>query len=94
MHSGLSLTDPSGVGRKRWLFSTAADYTRGFLTQFIEHPSATGDTNILRRQTYTYTQDANQMPAVQSVQTELDPNTADAKTMKTDQTVDLYGNVT
>ena len=65
MHSSRSLTDPSGIGRKRWLFSTAADYTRGFLTQYIEHPSATGDTIILRRHTYTYTQDANQMPSVQ-----------------------------
>ncbi len=34
------------------------------------------------------------MPAVQSVTTDLDPNTANAKTMKTDQTVDLYGNLT
>ena len=73
---------------------TAADYTRGFLSQYVEHPTATGDTNILRRHTYTYTQDTNQMPTVQSVTTELDPNTADAKTTKTDQTVDLYGNVT
>ena len=94
MHSSLSLTDPSGIGRKRWLFSTAADYTRGFLSQYVEHPTATGDTNILRRHTYTYTQDTNQMPTVQSVTTEFDPNTADAKTTKTDQTVDLYGNVT
>ncbi len=94
MHSSLALTDPSGVGRKRWLFSTASNYTRGFLTQYFEHPTATGDTDILRRHTYTYTQDANQMPAVQSVTTDLNPNTANAKTMKTDQTVDLYGNVT
>ncbi len=33
MHSSLALTDPSGVGRKCWLFSSANDYTRGFLTQ-------------------------------------------------------------
>ena len=94
MHSSLSLTDPSGVGRKRWLFSTANDYTRGFLTQYFEHPTATGNTNILRQHTYSYTQDSNQMPYVQSVTTDLDPGTTDAKTMKTDQTVDNYGNVT
>jgi RHS repeat-associated protein len=94
MHSSLELTDPSGVGRKRWLFSTANDYTRGFLTEFYEHPTSSGNSNILRKHTYTYTQDANQMPYVASVTTDLDPGTADAKTMKTDQTVDVYGNVT
>ncbi len=94
MHSSLELTDPSGVGRKRWIFSTANDYTRGFLNEFYEHPTSTGNSNILRKHTYTYTQDANQMPYVQSVTTDLDPGTASAKTMKTDQTLDVYGNVT
>ncbi len=93
LHTSLIVKDPSTVGAKKWTFSSANDYTRGFLTQLDE----TADwalATTLRRHVFTYAQDANTVPYLKATNTTLNPGTGAARESRTEQTVDLYGNVT
>ena len=93
MHTSLVVKDPSTVGAKKWFFSSANNYTRGFVTQLDE--AADWDfATVLRRSVMTYAQDANTVPYLKSTNTTLNPGTGSSKETRTEQTLDIYGNVT
>jgi RHS repeat-associated protein len=91
LHSGMTLTDASGTGKRAWTFSTTANYSRGLETR-MEEQTAAGV--AVRRQNTTWAASSSGRPYVQAINTVLDPGTGDQKETRTWQAIDADGNVT
>jgi len=92
MHTALTITDVSAGAAKDWTFSSVANYTRGMVTRYDERASS--NSTVLRRNDFTYTQDANGMPYTAAVTTTLDVGSGSQQQTKSEQTMDGWGNVT
>jgi RHS repeat-associated protein len=93
VHGFATLDDPSGVGQKKWFFSTAGSAWQLGLQTALEVRAAAGQ-SVLQRQDYTWAQNAAGQPYMASQMTTHDPGAAYQKQSKTEQTVDTYGNAT
>ncbi|MFN8006848.1 MAG: hypothetical protein U0V70_07470 [Terriglobia bacterium] len=88
-----TVDDPGGVGQKLWNFNTTiGSWQLGLLASLVETSGSGGTT--LRQQDYTWTRDTANNPYVSAVLTTLDPGQSYQKQSKTEQTMDIYGNVT
>jgi hypothetical protein len=85
-HGWAKLTDP-GPGQKQWTFDAA-----GRMAGYAER-AADGQPDLLRK-TMTWAADSVGRAYVSSVVTEHDPGTTSAKSQKTEQWLDDWGNVT
>ncbi|MBL8177793.1 MAG: hypothetical protein JNK48_24155 [Bryobacterales bacterium] len=90
--SQATLDDPSGTGQRVWYFTTAAGFTQGLVWKFEQKhmPGAV----VKRRQEYTWVQDGAGRPYIGTVLATADPGQTYQKQSKTEQTLDVYGNVT
>ena len=91
MHTALTVVDVGAAAAKDWTFSSVANYTRGMITRYDERGTSGG---VLRRNDFTYVQDANGMPYTSAVTTTIDVGTGSQMVTKTEQTLDVYGNAT
>ncbi len=91
-HALTTLADPGGVGQKAWSFTTTGTWQMGLVSSLEERAAAGG--TLLRKQDYTWTQDAAGSPYISSVLTTPEPGGAFQKQSKTEQTLDTKGNVT
>ena len=91
VHQFTKLDDPGGVGEKYWAFATSG-LPMGLVTQYQgrELPGPVTKT----QNDYTWTQDSAGNSYIASTTTTADPGQSYAAAKKTDQTVDIYGNVT
>ena len=81
-HERTNLTDPSNDGRKRWYFSTAANFTQGLLTKYVEQvgPStAWTDKTVVDN---TWAQSGSNNVYIQESLSTIDPGTAFQKQSK------------
>jgi hypothetical protein len=93
VHSYAHLYDPGGTGSRMWYFMSDLgtwEMALALVYEEREQPSQT----VKHRRNYNYVRDPNGNPYVSSVLTTLDPGTAYEKQSKTEQTLDIYGNVT
>jgi RHS repeat-associated protein len=91
LHSYTIIDDPGGVGEKYWAFSLSGANT-GMVTQYqgrkLPGPVA------LTQNDFTWAQDANGNLFIRSALTTQDPGQTYQAQKRTDQDVDIYGNVT
>lgn len=81
-HERTNLTDPSNDGRKRWYFSTTANFTQGLLTKYVEQvgPStAWVDKTVVDN---TWAQSGSNNVYIQESLSTIDPGTAFQKQSK------------
>ncbi len=95
VHATTKLVDASGVGAKTWKFVTpnttgAVGWQTGLLSDFVQGQG----TAVLSHDSFTWVQDAAGNPYIGAKVSTLDEGTVAAKSMKTTQTLDQYGNVT
>jgi RHS repeat-associated protein len=81
-HSATVLTDPSGNGRKRWEYSTAANFTQGLQTAFEEHHNNSGSWVVKARTENTWAQSGSSNLYIQEALSTIDPGTAFSKQSK------------
>ncbi|MGC9969496.1 MAG: hypothetical protein ABSE56_02780 [Bryobacteraceae bacterium] len=92
LHAWTTLADPTGAAKYWSFFTDTAQWTVGLLSGFEGRTSSGGA--AIRTQSYTWAQDSMSRPYLAQVQTTLDPGTGNARTSKTEQLLDAYGNVT
>jgi len=92
VHSQAVIDDPGGQGQRAWNFTTVAGFNIGLVSSF-EQRQMPGSV-VKAKQEYTWTQDANLRPYISAVVATIDPGTGNQKQSKTEQTLDVYGNVT
>jgi hypothetical protein len=91
VHQHTVLDDPGGVGEKYWSFATSG-LAEGLVTQY-QGRQLPGPVAKVQND-YTWIQDANSNSYISSVTTTADPGQSYAAAKMTNQTVDIYGNVT
>lgn len=91
IHQFTQLDDPGGVGEKYWAFAPSGA-SAGLVTQY-EGRELPGPVPKIRND-YTWVQDAVGNNYIGSATTTADPGQTYAAAKKTDQTVDVHGNVT
>ena len=91
LHSFTTIDDPGGVGEKYWAFSLSGANT-SMVTQYQgrQFPGPVA----LTQNDFTWQQDANGDLFIQSALTTQDPGQSYQAQKRTDQNVDIYGNVT
>lgn len=95
MHADTTVVDASGIGRRVWQFSTAADFKQGLETRYDEDDYSGGTWKTLARRENTWAQQGtSQQRYVSEVLSTMDVSLASQKQTKTTQTIDEYGNVT
>ena len=90
VHQFTTLADPGGMGQKRWVFSQSGANIG--LTTSYQGQQLPGPTTMLEND-FTWNQDANGNFYIGSTLTTWNPGSSQVQT-KTNQTVDVYGNVT
>jgi len=90
--SQATLDDASGTGQRVWNFGTATGLTNGLVTSYEQRHTPGPVTK--RKQDYTWVQDANGRPYIGTVLVTIDPGQSYQKQSKTEQTLDVYGNLT
>ena len=85
-HAWAALQNPGGTGEKAWWFNS------GGLNTAYEDRLAPGQP-AMRRQDFTWTQDAAGTPYIGTALTTLDPGTAWQAQFKTEQSLDTHGSV-
>ena len=91
VHSYTILDDPGGVGEKYWAFSTSGTY-EGLVTQY-QGRQLPGPVAKIQND-FTWAQDAVSNSYISSTLITADPGQTYQAQKKTNQTVDIYGNVT
>jgi len=91
-HSATTLDDAGGIGQRYWTFVTSAGFTNGLVATF-EKRAVPGPV-LKEKETYTWTQDAAGRPYVGTVLSESFHTDSTVKQSKTEQTLDVYGNLT
>jgi hypothetical protein len=95
MHADTTVVDASGIGRRVWQFSTAADFKQGLETRYDEDDYSGGTWKTLARRENTWAQQGtSQQRFVSEVLSTMDVGLASQKQTKTTQTIDEYENVT
>ncbi|HZL56589.1 MAG TPA: hypothetical protein VFC21_05900, partial [Bryobacteraceae bacterium] len=86
-HSGVTLSDASGVGAKTWNFFTSGSaWQIGLASEFLQKASASG--SVYTDETYTWSQDPAGNPYISTKITVADPAGTNPQTAKTTQTLD------
>lgn len=91
LHSFTIIDDPGGVGEKYWAFSLSGANT-SMVTQY-QGRQLPGPVTLTQND-FTWAQDANGNLFIRSALTTQDPGQSYQAQKKTDQNVDVYGNVT
>ena len=96
-HSGMTLTDASGNGAKKWSFLTTqnagASWQVGLVSDFRQLAAA-NSANAITHDTYTWSQDAAGNPYISAKTSVSDEGTGNQQSALTTQTLDQYGNAT
>jgi hypothetical protein len=90
--SQATLDDASGIGQRVWIFGTSTGLTNGLVTSYEQRHTPGPVTK--RKQDYTWAQDAQGRPYIGTVLLTVDPGQSYQKQSKTEQTLDIYGNLT
>ncbi len=90
-HSQTTVDDPGGVGQRAWNFNTSGS-ANGLLASF-EMRQLPGPV-VKTRDDYTWTTDSNGRPYISAVLSTMDPGQSYQKQSKSEQAMDVYGNVT
>jgi RHS repeat-associated protein len=90
--SQATLDDASGIGQRVWNFGTATGLTNGLVTSYEQRHTPGPVTK--RKQDYTWVQDSNGRPYIGTVLVTIDPGQSYQKQSKTEQTLDVFGNLT
>ncbi|MBI4910107.1 MAG: hypothetical protein HY820_41200 [Acidobacteria bacterium] len=85
------LSDASGIGDRVWNFFTTTGTTNGLVSSYQQrHTGAV----VKRQQDYTWSADPAGRPYIGAVLSTVDPGQSYVKQSKTEQTLDVYGNLT
>ena len=90
MHAYVELADPSGSGSKTWNFGQSGS-SLGLTTSYV--PTTSGGVQKTASN-FTWVQDTAGNSYIGTTVTTLDPGQPYSSTKQTNQTVDVYGNVT
>ena len=94
IHAWSMIDDPNGISRKQWNFNTASPTDPYFglvnLQQDIDKASGTAKNTTA----FTWAADARGNRFITASLATLDPGTAYQKQLKSEQMLDLYGNIT